>query len=644
MKVKHVFLRLFALTLCCVWVSQARAQSAATPHERLDYDIKYLASDEMEGREPGSKGIELAADYIIETWKEFGVAAGGTDGSYRQDFEVNMGTVPDPEKTTLVFQGPGGEITAEMGSHFQPMMLGGDGRFQDAELVFAGYGITAEDYNYDDFKDLDCQGKVLVVIRMEPQQRDPNSVFEGTENSSHASISQKLKLAKEAGAVGLIMVNDGVRVADGDMDEIAQPSQFGRLEDNIPFFHVKREVLDELLAKAPLVQPPGGKLESLDAVEAVIDENLEPISQIFEGIKVSGTSAFSNNSVTTSNILGVIEGEGPNADETVIIGGHYDHLGYGGYGSNAPGRREIHNGADDNATGTAGLVELARRFAQNKQKPGHRLVFIAFSGEERGLLGSFHYVENPLYDMDKTVAMINYDMIGRLRDDKLTIFGTGTGDTFETLCDSANDDAQPLELNKVASASAGSDHMAFARKQIPVMFLHTGLTNIYHTPEDDYETLNIQGANRVVDYTERLIRGIADAESRPKFLEVSSGRRARRPSYFGVRLDYEADERGPRIEEAPANAPAANAGLQAGDIILTIDGEEIGDADELNQILVSNRPGSEVEVTFIREDKEMSVQVELARTPRRRAASEDDEDSKSNRESKTGDNKKGSDG
>jgi hypothetical protein len=303
----------------------------------------------------------------------------------------------------------------------------------------------------------------------------------------------------------------------------------------------------------------------------------------------------------------------------------------------------VHNGADDNATGTAGLVELARRFAKAEKKPGRRLVFIAFSAEERGLLGSFHYVENPIYDLEKTVAMINYDMIGRLRDDKLTIFGTGTGDNFDAATDAANDVANPLELNKVASASAGSDHMAFVRRQIPVMFLHTGLTNIYHTPEDDYETLNIEGAHRVVDYTERLIRELADAEARPKFTEVASRRRTRRPSYFGVRLDYEADERGPRIEEAPEDAPAAAAGLQAGDVILTIDGIEIGDAAELNDFLVKNRPGSEVEVAIIRGDKEMTVTVELGRTPRRRARSGDD-NGQGNSETRTDENKKNDDG
>jgi len=618
-----------------IFVGQAIAQSAATADQRLDYDIKYLASDELEGREPGSEGIEKAAQYIIETWKEFGVAPGGNDGTYRQDFTVSMGTVVDKEKSGLNFSGAV-DIPAEMGVHYQPVMLGGSGEFNDADLVFVGYGINADENNYNDFKDADCQGKVVVAIRMEPQQKDPNSVFEGTENSAHASIARKLNNAKEAGAVGFILVNDGAR----DADELAQADLFGPSDDIIPFLHMKRDVLDIILAKAPIVTATGKKLNKIDDVEAMIDETLEPMTQTLDGVKVSGGSTFTNDGVTTSNVVGIIKGEGPNADEVIVIGGHYDHLGYGGYGSNAPGRREVHNGADDNATGTAGLVELARRFAQDEKKPSRTLVFIAFSGEERGLLGSAYYVNNPIYDLEKTVTMINYDMIGRLRNDKLTIFGAGTGDSYDKILDASNDPMDPLELNKVASASAGSDHMAFVRKEIPVMFLHTGLTDIYHTPEDDYETLNIEGANRVVDFTERLIRGLANAETRPKYVSVGGNRRGRRPSYLGVRLDYEADDRGPKVEEAPDEAPAAEAGLQAGDVILTIGGEEVADASELSALLIKNRPGSEVEVVFMRGGEEKTVTVTLARTPRRRARAQQQED-KGNEVEKSEETEKG---
>lgn len=616
--------RRWAFLLTCWGVSllgsELLAQTEPSPAKRVDYDIKYLASDELEGREPGTPGIEAAADYIIDEFKAYGVKSGTEDGSYRQPFDINMGTTVDHDNSKLVFRHgdseESAELALEMDEHFRPMMVGGPGQIDGAQLVFVGYGISDEDNNYQEYADVDVDGKVVVLIRMEPQQNDPDSVFDGTENSPNASISRKLALAMEHGAAGVILVNDQVRASDDESDELSQPSQFGRVGDVLPFFHVKRSAVEDLLAKHPLVVPSGDQLTSLAAVENLIDESLEPVSQSMGAWSVSANAAFSNNNITTDNVVGVVEGEGPNADQTIVIGGHYDHLGYGGYGSNAPGRREIHNGADDNATGTAGVLELARRFAEADKKPGRRLVFVAFSGEERGLLGSAYYVDNPLYPMENTVAMINYDMIGRLRNDKVTIFGTGTAEMFDGALDKANDPESPLNLDKQASPFAGSDHMAFIRKEVPVMFLHTGLTDIYHTPEDDYETLNIDGAVRVIDFTERLIRELADAEEAPVYTEVNRRRRSR--AWLGARLDYEKDERGAVVEQLPEGAPAMEAGLEPGDVILTIDGEKIQDARELGALLAEKEPGDEVEVTFLRGDKETTATVELGRTPRRR--------------------------
>jgi hypothetical protein len=594
-------------------------QSAPASPERVDHDIKYLASDELEGREPGSKGIEVAAQYIIDEFKESGVASGVPDGSYRQPFEINMGTNVDKEATRLVFtEAEAEESTLELAieTDFQPMMVGGAGEVTDAELVFVGYGIEDQENNYLEYRDLDVEGKVVVFIRLEPQQADAESVFDGAENSPNAAISRKLELAVQKGAAGAILVNDGVRAADDASDELAQPSQFGRQGELIPFFHVKRSVFEKLLARSPIVKADGTELTTLAAIEKEIDTDLSPLSQPLKAWRVTANAGYTARNVTTSNIVGVVEGEGPHADETIIIGGHYDHLGYGGYGSNAPGRTEIHNGADDNATGTAGVVELARRFASAGKKPGRRLVFIAFSGEERGLLGSAHYVENPIYPLENTIAMVNYDMIGRLRESKLTIFGTGTAAVFDSLVEKANDPGKPLELDKQPSPFAGSDHMPFVRAQIPVLFLHTGLTEIYHTPEDDYETLNVDGAVQVIDYTERLIRELADAEEKPVYVDMAREPRRSR-AWLGARLDYEKDERGATVEEVPAEAPAATAGLQVGDVILSIDGNEIKAASDLTSLLADKEPGDKIEVKYVRGEEELNATVELGRSPRR---------------------------
>ena len=605
-----------------VVVQLASGQSfMAEAKERIDSDLKYLASDELEGREPGSKGIELAANYIVDEFKKYGVKSGSGDDTYLQGFKIKMDSAPDLEKSELVLVHDDEEIRFVVGENAQPQMVGGSGAAKDAGIVFVGYGITSDEFNFLEYKDVDVAGKVVVMIRMEPQRNDPNSVFDGTDNSKYAYITEKIAQAKLNKAAAIIMVNDR-RTADKE-DELALPDEFGRNGNAIPFYHVKRSAINDLLDVTPIVAPDGDKLKSLDDIEERIDETLEPLSQELEGWTASVNSLIADRMVETFNVVGVVEGEGPNADETIVIGGHYDHLGYGGYGSAAPGRREVHNGADDNATGTVGVLELARRFAQSDEKPGRRLVFVAFSGEERGLLGSAHYVNEPLYPLEETVAMVNYDMIGRLRNAKLTIYGTGTAKYFDTACDSANSDDEPISLNKVSSPFAGSDHMAFVRKQIPVMFLHTGLTDIYHTPEDDYETLNVDGTVQVIDYTERLLRDLANADKEKlAFVEIARTSR-RRPSYLGVMLDYDGDERGMVVEEVADESPAALAGLEEGDVILSMNGENYTDRNEVIKFLTENRPGTEIDVTYVRDDEETTVKIKLKRTPRRSRRSTD---------------------
>lgn len=597
-------------------VGQLAAQAGPDPATRADRDIKWLASDELEGREPGSQGIEKAASFIENEFRAFGLKSPNEDGSYRQLFTVNLGVNIDSSAVRLNFvPATGDAIELKIGDDFRPMSLGGSGDVTDAEMVFVGFGISAPDLNYDEYKSVDVTGKVVVFIRMEPQLDDEKSVFNGTEVSDYASISRKLATAKEKGAVAAIMVNNAARVKDGNPDEIAEFRQFGNSEIELPFFHMARARFEQLLADKPLRTATGTELKTLAEIESTIDETLEPLSQPVEGFKVSAVSKFSENVVETFNIIGIVEGEGPNADETIVIGGHYDHLGYGGYGSNAPGRVEIHNGADDNATGTVAVLELARRFAQSDKKPGRRLVFAAFSGEERGLLGSAWYVDNPLFPVDKTVAMINYDMIGRLRDDKLTIFGTGTAAMFDAVLDKANETEPKLVLDRQPSPFAGSDHMPFVRVNIPVMFFHTGLTDIYHTPEDDYETLNIPGMNRVIDFTERVTRELADAPEKPVYVEPQTVRRSR--AWLGVRFDFDKDERGATVEEVPEGSPAVTAGLEAGDVVLSIDDAPIPDRQALTAVLAGKNPGDKVTVVFVRGTEEKTVEIELGTTPRR---------------------------
>jgi len=330
------------------------------------------------------------------------------------------------------------------------------------------------------------------------------------------------------------------------------------------------------------------------------------------------TTEFEVESVIAENIIGVIEGEGPLADETIVIGGHYDHLGYGGYGSRARNRTgEIHNGADDNATGTAAVLEMARRIAEGP-KPQRRVVLICFSAEERGLIGSNYYVQNPVFDLDQTVAMLNFDMIGNLRNNRVEVNGVGTAAEFREIVE-RTDEAQPIEITLKESPFGGSDHLPFYQRQIPVMFCFTGMTGIYHTPDDDFETLNIEGTVSVIDYAEGLYRGIDALEERPTFTAVARNRRSsarRMPSLgFAPELsDYSG--KGVLVRTVRQDSPAEKAGLQVGDVITKIGGEDVEGFQTIIEKLASSKAGDKLTITLERDGETQEITAELGGTGR----------------------------
>ena len=571
--------------------------------ERVTYDIKYLASDELGGRKPGTEGIELAAKHIEKVYKDIGLKT-LEDGTYRQDFDVRQGMVLDKEITSMKFVGSSAdEMTLELrlGEDYMPQATTKAFDF-NSDLVFVGYGINAEDeLNYNDYRDIDVEGKVVVMIRREPQQQDPNSVFDGDEVSTYSYIQTKTRAARQAGAAAMIMVNDGVNAPNEDKDTLEDSSRFGSA---FPFVHLKRKVFNKILENSPIVDGNGKKLNSLKAIEARIDETLSPLSQPLAGWKVEVASVAKRNFAKTSNIVGIIEGEGPLADETIVIGGHYDHLGMGGFGSRST-KREVHNGADDNATGTAAVMELARRFAQRDKKPSRRLVFICFSAEEMGLLGAYHYVQEPLFKLENTKAMVNFDMIGWLRDDRVTIYNANSAKEFDQLLDRANAE---LEMEVVKSSGfGGSDHLPFFQKQIPVMFVHTGLTSTYHTPEDDFETIDCEGAVRVIDYSEKILDELLALKSGPTFQSGNATRRNR--VRLGVSLDDDV-EGGVKVTRIVEGSLAEKYGFQVDDIITAVGTEKTDKRREVTRQIRANN-GKTVMFKLKRGEENVEILVTL---------------------------------
>ena len=299
----------------------------------------------------------------------------------------------------------------------------------------------------------------------------------------------------------------------------------GTTPATIPVMMLKRAVLDEVLA--------AGKLKSLKELEAAINENLKPQSFALKGWSASAEVTVERKDVVCKNVIGVLEGAGPLKDETVVIGAHYDHVGYGTFGSagGASAKGKIHYGADDNASGTTGLMELARRYGAQKDRQGRRIVFIAFSAEEIGLNGSQFYCKEPLFPLDKTVAMVNMDMIGRTKPvpadwlglfgkkDRLVVYGTGTGDGFAKLVDESGKKLD-LKLSTLAAGTGPSDHDSFYRKRVPVLFLYTGTHGEYHKPTDIPEKIDVPGMKKITDFAELLLNNLTTRETAPKYIVV----------------------------------------------------------------------------------------------------------------------------
>lgn len=586
---------------------------------RVTHDITYLASDELQGRGVGTPGIELAADHIIEVYQEAGLKPGGVDGTWKQPFEIAMGDVEVSPETKLQLTGPDGQsLSLELGTDYQPLRRGTDSGKAAAELVFAGYGITSAEDQFDEYAGLDVRGRILVMIRREPTT-ETGGAFAGPETSDHSYIDRKLELAAENGAVGVLFVNDIGSAPAAEQDELVAVSQFGVRDAGFPFVQVKQQVVDQILKVTPVAAgQEAQKLSSLSEVCRWIDSNLKPLSQPLPGWSAEIVTEFKVESVTAHNIVGVIPGAGPDSDEVVVIGGHYDHLGLGGFGSRAQNRfGEVHNGADDNASGTAAVLELARRMAAGPA-PARTMVFICFSGEERGLLGSYHYVQNPLFPLENTVAMINFDMIGNLRENRVEVTGVGTADQFEAVAQAA-DEKTPVDTTLKPGAFGGSDHLPFVQKRIPVLCCFTGMTSIYHTPDDDASTLNMPGAVLVIDYAEQLLRGVDALQDRPVWSEAQPGRR-RTPTgtaYLGLQPDLAAsDSKGVVVRAVRADSPAAKAGIITGDVITGVGGEPIEGYESVVSVLSESRPGQKMKLSIRRAGEDLTIEVELGTSPR----------------------------
>lgn len=655
----------------------AKNTEAAAAESRLTSAIELLASDEFEGRGLGSKGIDKAADYIANQFRALGLKTDLYDGTPFQKFTVTTSSKLGPKETNvLAIVGPKAEPGKESQSadqkdqpkelklddDFSPLAVGGSGKF-DLPLVFAGYGITAPKLNYDDYAGIDAKGKVVVILRHEPQQNNPHSVFEGTNDSQFAPIARKVSNAYEHGAEAVLLVTDEVEInkrvesaekrlaqtveelakLEAEFKKIKSPTkeqtqeQLKKVKDigeqiqkraaaaldefdpllsftrggdaaegrRIPVIHIRRAVIE------PAIKAALGK--DLAAIEKEIDKHAEPRSAELTGWKAVGATNIERVEAEVKNVVAILEGDGPHADETIVIGAHYDHLGHGGSNSAAPGSTEIHNGADDNASGVAALLEVARELATREKKLPRRVVFIAFTGEERGLLGSARYVREPIVPLEKTIGMLNMDMVGRLDDDKLIVYGTGTAAEWQELIDDLNE-KYAFKITRHPEGFGPSDHSSFYAKEIPVLHFFTGTHKDYHRPTDDTDKINIAGMRRIAAMVAETAVKVAEEDNKLTYKEAKGksqiGRGGDRP-YFGSIPDFSQDKPGYALMGVTKGSPAEKAGLASGDIIVGLGDSRIGNLEDFDSALRKFKAGDRVKVTVQRGEGTKEFEVTL---------------------------------
>ncbi|HEV3144548.1 MAG TPA: M28 family peptidase [Gemmataceae bacterium] len=610
---------LAGLILCIGFVA-ARADDASVDHLRKD--LTYLTSDECEGRGAQTQGIHLAAAYIASEFQQMGLKPGGANGSYFQPFQMRAGKAI-LHQASLKLQGPlGQQIELKLNDHFQAVGLAESGKVS-APLVFVGYGISSKDPAYDDFKGIDVAGKIVVVLRKTPMPGSNASPFGGTGPLGNArgdrrgdqsgSLVGKVVAADQAKAAGVIFVNDRDtaekedRLMAFDYTSEADPAA------KIPSVHIHRNLLEAMLQETYGL--------GLRDIESDIDRQMQPRSLTLAGWTASIDLSVERKMVEVKNVIGVLEGKGPLADETVVIGAHYDHLGRGERGSleRDPMKKSLfHRGADDNGSGTVSVIELARRCAAQKDREGRRLVFMTFAGEEQGLLGSRYYANHPIFPMEKTAAMLNLDMVGRVRPDKDTkkdsveVSGLGSAKPFDTLIEELNK-KYDFKLSKVASGFGPSDHNSFTEKKIPVINYFTGLHTEYHRPADTIDTINFPGMKKVVDIAEDTIRQLATMD-RPQFVQTA---RAPRPGGRGnlPRLGImpgnynDTEDKGVLVGSVIKDGPAEKAGMKDGDYIVEIAGKPVKNMAAYMAVLGAQKRGEPLELTIERAGKREKITI-----------------------------------
>ncbi len=561
---------------------------------KLQEHIKYLSSDALLGRLTGSPGDSLAALYIRDKLISYGFKPLAGDGFQR--YKVTKRVVAGKSNSLSI---SGSDYLNN--KDFMPFSFSSNAGLE-SDVVFTGYGfnINNDSVKWNDYDGVNVKGKWVMILRGDPEPENNRSPY-----IPFSSDRDKALLAKDMGAAGVLMVSGPLF----DQQDAFEPLNLEGYSVEIPVLRIKREIADVILSKST------NKIESL---EKKLNDTKKPFS-FSTGVTVNGKAEIARELASTRNVVMILPGEDPGLkNEYIILGAHFDHLGMGGpgSGSRAVDTIGIHHGADDNASGVAMMLELAEKFAKTKGSHKRSIICVSFSGEEEGLLGSKHFVDDPGIDLSKVNVMFNLDMVGRLNEtNNLQISGVGTATGLKTLV-YAKTDTSLIKLTLSDEGYGPSDHSSFYGKNIPVLFYFTGAHMDYHTPTDTWEKINYKGMVEISDLIYTMAEYLACDNSKLQFKEAGPKVESSAPRRKGVTLGIMPDfagviKNGLRADFVTPGKPAALGGMQKGDIIKVINGKTVNNIEDYMFRMSQLKHGQTISVEVLRNDKTVVLLIQL---------------------------------
>jgi hypothetical protein len=605
--------------LACVAPSNSSAPAAPKVRAEITADafladVKYLADDKLEGRRTGSPGCEEAARYIAERFHEAGLAPGGDFKTWYQHFDAVSGRRVEATTAVTLSEQP-------LATDTEFTVVSGTGTCDArAELFFVGYGLESKSAKRHDYEGRDVKGRIAVALAGAPGRAHETGEFTDTKPGGEAvKPRRKVQAAFTAQAAGLILIQtaaaDGGATLPPFNEEIGDGLTF-------PAVFVSEAIGRKLLASAGLELDD--VVKQLEAGDATPPSIARPLAAATAKLHVD-TAPIHH---PTANVVGILKGDGSHGGEYVAIGAHYDHLGWGDRTSSlAPGVHAIHHGADDNASGTAAVIELARWCATRPAKLPRDVVFLAFSGEEMGLLGSQHYCTHPIVPLEQCAAMLNLDMVGRSQNDFCTVGNISSAAVFRDLVSAANDSEGirlALDLSDGGMSVGSSDHQSFLNAKVPSLFFFSGLHADYHKPSDTSDKINADGGARIAKLCGGILEEVADLPKKPEFVApaapvapnphagtvpVPSGEG--RP-WFGSVPAFGASGDGVLFDGVSAGSPAEKAGLTKGDRLVEWNGRPVKTLEDFTAMLGSAQVGDTVHVVILRAGEKKTFDITLA--------------------------------